>query len=242
MISVILNVYKRPYSLEEQINAIFNQSIKVNPEDIHIWYNYSDVQQSLPNNKAIKTYQCNWNTKFHGRFTIPLLCKTPYIAMFDDDVIPGKDWFKNCIETIEKCNGILGTSGVILKGKGYRPHQKYGWTGINNDDTVRVDLIGHNFFFKQEWSKYLWYEKQNFDNGEDIQLSYLCQKYGNINTFVPPHPRNNVELWGNVPGRDKNWGMDKNASYIVNRDHYMLRDKICIDCINNGWKTVYNLK
>lgn len=242
MISVILNVYKRPYSLEEQITAILNQSVKVNPEDIHVWYNYSGIEQSLPKDKEIKTYQCNWNTKFHGRFTIPLLCKTPYIAMFDDDVIPGKDWFKNCIETIEKCNGILGTSGVILKGKAYRPNQKYGWTGINNNDTVRVDLIGHNFFFKQEWTKYLWYEKQNFDNGEDIQLSYLCQKYGNINTFVPPHPRNNVELWGNVPGRDKNWGMDRNASYIVNRDHYMLRDKICIDCINNGWKTVYNIK
>ena len=242
MISVILNVYKRPYSLEEQINAILNQSININEEDIHVWYNHSGVQQSLPNNKAIKTYQCNWNTKFHGRFTIPLLCKTPYIAMLDDDVIPGKDWFKNCIETIKKYNGILGTSGVILKGKAYRPNQKYGWTGINNNDTVRVDLIGHNFFFKQEWTKYLWYEKQNFDNGEDIQLSYLCQKYGNINTFVPPHPRNNVELWGNVPGRDKNWGMDKNASYIVNRDHYMLRDKICTDCINNGWKTVYKIK
>ena len=39
MISVILNVYKRPYSLEKQIESILNQSVKVNPENIHVWYN-----------------------------------------------------------------------------------------------------------------------------------------------------------------------------------------------------------
>jgi glycosyltransferase involved in cell wall biosynthesis len=39
MISVILNVYKRPYTLEKQIESILNQSIEIKPENIHVWYN-----------------------------------------------------------------------------------------------------------------------------------------------------------------------------------------------------------
>jgi hypothetical protein len=38
MISVILNVYKRPYTLEAQIKAIKEQSIPIKSENIHVWY------------------------------------------------------------------------------------------------------------------------------------------------------------------------------------------------------------
>ena len=34
MISVILNVYKRPYTLESQIESILNQSVEIKPENI----------------------------------------------------------------------------------------------------------------------------------------------------------------------------------------------------------------
>ena len=73
-----------------------------------MWYNTpeNDITQHLPDDVNIKTYECNYNTKFFGRFTLPLLCKTPYIAIFDDDIICGKDWFKNCVDTIEKHNAI----------------------------------------------------------------------------------------------------------------------------------------
>ncbi len=244
MISVILNVYKRPYTLEKQIEAIKNQSIKIDSENIHIWYNKSDVEQPLPKDKAINTYNCNWNTKFFGRFTVPLLVKTPYVAMFDDDTIPQKDWLKNCLETIEKpeYNGILGGSGVILKAKSYQPFEKVGWNGIHTNVTRRVDLVGHAWFFRQEWAKYLWYEKPfTWDNGEDIMFSYLAQKYGNINTFVPPHPENNKALWSSDIRTGNELGNDVNASWTKNT-HYGQRDNVCIHCINNGWKTVNNIK
>lgn len=243
-ISIILNVYKRPHILEKQIDAIKNQSININSENIHIWYNKSDVEQKFPNDKEIKTYSCNWNTKFFGRFTIPLLLKTPYIAMFDDDTIPHKDWLTNCLETINKpeTNGILGGSGVILHQKSYKPFTKVGWNGVHSNNTERVDLVGHAWFFRQEWSKYLWYEKPfTWDNGEDIMFSYLAQKYGNINTFVPPHPENNKDLWSSDFQLGVQIGNDENASWIKN-SHYGERDNVCIHCINNGWKTVNNIK
>ena len=244
MISIILNVYKRPYTLEKQIQAIKNQSVLIKPENIHVWYNESDVEQYLPKDKMINTYKCNWNTKFFGRFTIPLLLQTEYIAMFDDDTIPQKDWFKNCLETIEnpKTNGILGGSGVLLKKKSYLPCDKVGWNGIHSNKTERVDLVGHAWFFRQVWSKYLWYEKPySWDNGEDIMFSYLAQKYGNVNTFVPPHPENNKDLWSSDFKTGVNIGNDENASFKLN-NHYGLRDDVCKHAINNGWKTVNNVK
>ena len=128
-ISVILNVYKRPYTLEKQIEAIKNQSVYIRSEDIHIWYNTpnNSIEQMLPEDEKIKTYECNYNTKFFGRFTIPLLCKTKYIAIFDDDIIPGHKWLENCINNIEKMDGIIGGSGVITDGKGYINNYKIGW-------------------------------------------------------------------------------------------------------------------
>ncbi len=154
MVSVILNVYKRPERLEEQIRAIKNQSIPVKSEDIHVWYNNGGVPQPLPQDKAIKTYQCNWNTKFHGRFTVPLLCRTKYIAVFDDDILPYKDWLKNCIDSMEKKEGIYGASGVLLNTpNSYSNHSKFGWNGYHVDRIEQVDLVGHCWFFKQEWAK-----------------------------------------------------------------------------------------
>lgn len=238
-ISVILNVYKRPDKLEEQIRAIKSQSIPIKSEDIHVWYNKSDVPQVLPQDKAIKTYQCNWNTKFHGRFTIPLLCRTKYIAIFDDDILPYKDWLKNCVESIEKKEGIYGASGVLLNTpNSYRNHVKYGWNGVHSDTINQVDLVGHCWFFKQEWSKYLWYEDPaSWDNGEDIMFSYLAQKYGKINTFVPPHPESNRNLWSCVPEHGASVGSDKNASWLMG-SHIPLRDQIVVECVKRGWKIV----
>lgn len=244
MISVVLNVYKRGFMLEKQIEAIMNQSVTIEYENIHVWYNNAGVVQEQPKNKKINTYVCNWNTKFWGRFTIPLLVDTKYIALFDDDTIPEKDWLKSCIETIEKpeTNGILGGSGVILKSKGYVPFEKVGWNAQHFDKTTRVDLVGHAWFFRQEWTKYLWYEKPHtWDNGEDIMFSFLAQKYGDINTYVPPHPQTNKNVWSSNYNIGLSVGSDENASWKMG-GHLETRDEICKYCIDNGWNTVNKIK
>ncbi len=244
-ISVILNVYKRPHTLERQINAILNQSVNILPKNIHVWYNHVDgIEQPLPKNKEINTYKCNYNTKFYGRFTIPLLCKTKYVAIFDDDIIPGIDWVKNCINSIKIKDGIYGGSGVILKKDDYLPNVKVGWNGEKNNQIKEVDLVGHAWFFKQEYSKFMWLETPpSWDNGEDMFFSYVAQK-NNIKTFVPPHPLNSFNLWSNNNNISNengiDWGMDKNAHSISNSNHLKQRSDIVKTLIKNGWKRVSN--
>lgn len=243
MISVILNVYKRPEMLEKQIEAIKAQTIPIKSENIHVWYNMAEnnIEQFLPDDINIKTYECSWNTKFWGRFSIIPMLRTEFVAIFDDDIVPPPDWFANCLKTInnpDSC-GILGGSGILINQNGtYMPHVKVGWNGIKSDKVIKVDLVGHAWFFKQEWGKYIWYENPpTWDNGEDILFCYLAQKYGNINTFVPPHPENNKNIWCTDPVIARNVGSDKNASWHKG-NHIELRTKASLHCINNGWKIV----
>jgi hypothetical protein len=81
MITVILNCYKRPQYLQEQIEAIRFQTIQ--PEDIWVWYNKPEDQEQYDiSNLGCKVVTCNYNYKFHGRFAYGLLAQTEYVAFF----------------------------------------------------------------------------------------------------------------------------------------------------------------
>jgi len=252
MISVILNVYKRPYTLKTQVVNILAQSIEIKPSDIHIWINTPEggfQQEDLVYLEALKvgykvnTYFCSHNTKFWGRFTLPLLCRTKYIAMFDDDVVCGKYWLEHCVRNIEIEDGILGGSGIIVHSKAYRPNIVVGWNGLKNEHRQEVDLVGHAWFFRKEVAKVMWMEEPpSWDNGEDMFFSYAAQKYMNLKTYVPPHIPTDVETWSNVPARDNNWGYDKNAHSLTHSNHIGLRNQIVAQLIDKGWKTVKNVR
>jgi len=236
-ITVILNCYKRPQYLQEQIEAIRAQTIP--PNDIWVWYNKpEDQEQYNLTSLGCKIVTCNHNFKFHGRFAFGLLAQTEYVAFFDDDTIPGGNWFQNCLDTIDNgFDGILGSSGVILKGDNYSNNYKVGWGhGTNNEAPYEVDLVGHAWFMKKDYLRYLWYEDPiSWDNGEDMQLSYQAQKYGGVKTYVPPHPISDRSLWGSIKGIE--YGGDKDANY-KKHNHTPLRNQIVKEQINKGWKTV----
>lgn len=239
-ISVILTAYNRPEQLEEQVRHIKNQSIKA--KHIYLWYNKGNKPQIKLNDPEVKIIKCDDNFKFHGRFAFALLMKTKYVAIFDDDCFPQHKWFENCVNTINKKNGILGSAGVkLMRNDAYKPHQKYGWNGKKSSNIERVDLVGHAWFFKQEWAKYMWFEPPvSWENGEDIQFSYLCQKYGGINTYVPPHPDGNLSLWGNEPKKGSEVGSDNNATYLTSKSHYHIRNLLCAKYVKEGWKICIN--
>jgi hypothetical protein len=42
-------------------------------------------------------------------------------------------------------------------------------------------------------------------------LSYVAQKYFGLNTYIPPHPKNNLKLWGSMPDTALKYGEDSAA-------------------------------
>jgi len=141
-ISVILTAYKRDY-FGEQIKAIKNQTIK--PKHIYIWQNGNFVNVDKYRKEGVKLIKSDENFKFHGRFAFALLMKTEYVAIFDDDIIPGVGWLENCLNLSKEKNCIVGQNGrnFDLKTK-----TKYVCVGPNrNKDYIRIPANGLKFLF-----------------------------------------------------------------------------------------------
>ena len=239
-ITVILNAYRRPHNLKMQIDAIRAQTTKA--AQIWLWVN------AHPDNDGYdfksldvdRVFHNDHNWKFYGRFAAALLADTEYIAIFDDDTVPGSKWFENCLSTMTTNEGILGSAGVILNGKRYVQHDRCGWPS-QNEEVTEVDLVGHAWFFKREWLKYLWQEKPTtWDNGEDIQFAFMAKIHGGIPTYCPPHPPSDREMHGSVLGNEL--GIDDKAtstnSAVSHQQFFNERD-VCVQTgIKKGWKTV----
>lgn len=243
MITVILNCYKRLNYLEEQIQAIENQTVK--PSDIWIWYNNPEDGSQINLNEKLqgryKVIQSNHNFNFFGRFSLATLAQTEYIAIFDDDTIPAPKWFELCLETMNQVNdGILGGAGVkLINNHSYEPHQKIGWNGDKYDSVTEVDLVGHAWFFKKSSLKYFFMEEPySWDNAEDMHFSAMAQKYGNLKTYVPGIGKHMPSYNPSIKGRV--YGCDSAASWKHKKNHFNIRhmavNKLCSDGWKNSWR------
>lgn len=215
MISVVLTVYGRPQNLDLQIEAIKKQSIK--PSEIIIVVdknNRLDFDEKKYSDFQIVKFSKNIGV--WGRFSIALLTSNPYICIFDDDTIPGKRWFENCLDTYNKVDGILGTVGVLFnKGAlGYEYSARVGWPNPNEEIEI-ADIVGHSWFFKRKHLEEFWHNTDAHyrfkKSGEDIHFSYILKRNLGLNTFVPPHPANDTSLWGSLPEYAQRLGSDENA-------------------------------
>jgi len=239
-ITVILNCYRRPYNLKMQVDAIRAQSVK--PVQIWLWINYHEDNKDFdPSTLGVdKVFSNDFNWKFYGRFAAALLADTEYVAIYDDDTIPGKRWHENCLKTMKTHEGILGSAGIILKSDRYVNHDRCGWP-TQNREVTEVDLVGHSWFFKREWLRYLWQEKPvTWENGEDIQFGFMAKVHGGIPTYCPPHPPEDRELHGSILGNEL--GIDDKAtstnSSVSHQQFFSERDRCVQEGIKSGWKTV----
>lgn len=234
-ITAILNIYKRPHTLDSQIHAILNQTIP--PKCIFIWNNGNkDIDLTKYKNVSnIRIFDNNFNYGVWSRFLIGFLAPTDFICIFDDDTIPGNRWFENCVESMKKKEALYGTIGVIFDDVNkYTCLKRYGWDGNSNKD-MPVDIVGHSWFFRKEWLNYFTRESpqvyEKISNGEDIHFSFMLQKYANIPTYVPPHPKNDTSLWGSQSKTAWQYGCDGNSETGA---HYPI-DKMFTEYISRGF-------
>src|SRR5437899_3228653 len=126
-ITTILTAFRRPHTLAAQVEAVRAQSVK--PSEVWAWVNdpTPDVSAALAAARLDRVVTSSENAFFHARFALAQLAPTEYVAIFDDDSMPGEHWFANCLESIARTPGILGTAGVVLDGPGYGERTMYGW-------------------------------------------------------------------------------------------------------------------
>lgn len=243
-ITVILNAYRRPYNLKMQIEAIRAQTNP--PKNLWLWVNAHEDNEGFDFESldVDRVFKNDYNWKFYGRFAAALLADTEYVAIYDDDTIPGKQWHFNCLETMKTHQGILGSAGVILNGDRYVQHDRCGWP-TQNAEITEVDLVGHAWFFKREWLRYLWQEKPTtWDNGEDIQFAFMSKIYGGVKTYCPPHPPDNKEMHGSILGNEL--GIDSKATsnnQDTSHEQFFSERDVCVRAgLVRGWDTVREVK
>lgn len=214
-ITVILNCFKRPHTLQKQFDAIVKQTLK--PKYLLIWQNKGDMPDFQPLDPNV-AQQCtttisNANFGVWARFAYALNARTEYVCVFDDDTVPGSKWLENCYETIKEKNGLLGTIGVTFNDLDYSSYIRHGWANPN-EKTEQVDIVGHSWFFKREWLGAYWRDAElplHYLSGEDVHFSYAIQKYLGLNTYVPPHPIGDKEMWGSYDETAYQYGVDNVA-------------------------------
>ncbi len=211
-ITVVLNVYKRSLYFSKQLQAIQKQTIK--PIEILVWENGTErVPDEFRDQLVIARSSINLGV--WARFSFALNAKGDFICVFDDDTIPGERWLENCLSTMQETPGLLGTRGVIFENPRAYSLQKEIGVYAPNSVTERVDIVGHSWFFRKIWLSQFWglSEDRFSDNlaGEDIHFSYAIQKILDLPTLVPPHPLEDLSLWGSNPGLARQLGGGKES-------------------------------
>ena len=203
-ITAVLNLYRRNESLSKQLEALEAQTVI--PNEVIIWTNDNNMNLAIEKCKFdIITIRCSRNVGVWGRFSGALNATSEFILVLDDDTIPGKQWIESCIELYQKVPSVLGTNGVKFRTKYcYFPFVNVGWRNPN-ESAAEVDIVGHAWFFHRDLLRVFWMDAPFADrhpilSGEDLHLSYVAQIFKGIPTIVPPHPIDNMNLWGSIRG------------------------------------------
>lgn len=244
-VTIVLNSYRRLHTLETQLVAIKAQTYPV--KDIMLWQNYHD---SNNDNKIsnfaydnTKNAKCNHNFGVWARFSYALNATTKYVCVIDDDTIPGSRWIENCIETMKTHRGLLGCRGVRMSCSDFKNYPSCKYEGIHRNDKVeQVDIMGHSWFFEKDWLRYYWLEAPNVlpkHGGEDMHFSYAIQKNLNLNTYVPPQPMDNREMWGSL--NPSEYGEDMVATSRTGSGHIQANSYWNF-ILNQGYRLVKDVK
>lgn len=249
--TVVMNLYKRPHCLEKQLLALESQSLK--PKKILIFHDQvpSGDRIELPEHlkKRFDIIEvAEKNVGVWGRFNLARQAQTTYSCVFDDDTIPGHRWLESCHRQMQEQEGLYGANGIILLNPRSYPDNiiSFGWKNPNSK-RLKVDFVGHSWFFKTSWLEYLFQAPQSVQSlkncGEDMSFSYQLQKNLNISTFVPPHQYADFDFYGSLPQYARKYGgasealsADKNNIKSYNMAINKLLDQ------DYEWKLVYNKK
>ncbi|WP_036384159.1 glycosyltransferase family 2 protein [Muricauda sp. MAR_2010_75] len=244
-VSVILNIYKRPY-FEEQIEAILSQSLPV--ENVIIIHNEDYIEIPEDIKTSIKSRHSNlyfieseFNLKYFARFHIAASLETPFVYIIDDDVIPTPGWIERCYHACIELGAIISGTGRCLEDGCYSvADSKISTDTFVGDminpkfncirDLTQVDYACSSYFFRREWLDYFFrYTPLMLNNGEDIHLSASCMVAAGIPTFVLPQNEfdsSNIRI---------HYGGDSMATWKKNKFFAQRKDIIKYWIQEHGW-------
>lgn len=211
-VTCVMNAWGRPNAFPCQFNALRQQTVD---SEVLVWQNaHAETKPEWKRDwfdEAQVTHAgCNRNLGVWSRFAFALNARTEFVCVFDDDIVPGKEWLQNCLDTFARYPGLLGGNGVVFHSlTNYNDRTNFGWA-FPNRYVTHVDIVGHAWFMRREWLGLFWSEmpdpSQPVIAGEDFHASYTLQKHG-IKTYVPQHRTHTPQRWScRTPKQGKQLG------------------------------------
>ena len=183
-LTVLLTVYKRK-TLGLQLRALQAQSTK--PKHVVVYHDES--HRRIPKRRLIRrgidVTENSFNTKFLGRFAYLINAPTEWVAVLDDDIIPGRLCLENYLSQAQATDGILGGMGRVARTN----PQKEGLiqppdVGIR-PQPVLVDFVGHMWLFRKERLFDMFaFPPVTYDTGEDMHLCFSSKLRSGISSYA----------------------------------------------------------
>ncbi len=153
-----------------------------------------------------------------------------FVAILEEDIIPGRNWFEQCLANYQFADGFFGACGgrFVSKDKII----EYANIGCNFEKPINVDFVYGSYFFKSKYLKTIMKEIHIFDkeiNNFHFYLSYVLHKYDKLNCFIIPYSNLNENFHSAV-----------NKEMIIGNNKYLF-DYNCIDFyLGRGFETIYS--
>ena len=228
----ILSQYRREY-LDMQIEAIKQSSVP--PADIIVYQNgiFKDYKNLLRKYRIkAHVWAINWQSPYFLRNLLPLLFRTSFHVIMDDDIIPGHETVRDLISEIQMTNVPTGVGGRWIDFSNYRT-SSFSFVCVDckpKISTHKVDFVIQVYARNVIQTKVFWrYEAYTQRNGEDLHgsLSFTME----CGRYARRPPMNRTSSY-------QNFGHDSVATYLK-PVHNVLRPKIFRSCVIAGYKPLF---
>lgn len=183
-LTVLLTVFKRK-TLSMQLEALNRQSISARQVVVYHDEHHRRIPRRSLLRRGISVTENSANTKFIGRFAYLINAPTEWIAVMDDDIIPGAYCLENYLAQAEQTGGIIGGMGRIARSNPL----KDGLTqppdvGIR-PDPVLVDFVGHMWLFRKQLLFDMFaFPPVTYATGEDMHLCFSSKLRSGVPSFA----------------------------------------------------------
>jgi hypothetical protein len=248
-LTVIINGFARPEYLPLVWEAVQYQSRR--PRETWIVQNDPCGKAEVPRDflaaaraHGTSVIDAGLNLGCWFRFLLAALyCRTRYVAVFDDDTLPGRDALATALAALAQRPGIYGGRGITFRNEGEAPrfwaYDVSGWP-VGSPETTQVDFVGHAWVLETSWlrhvlpllpRRFLDAPAPGRECGEDMFLSFAAQRFG-LSTFVWAHGADCNPRWSSVQAYEMGFhanAMNVSGGLAGGDDH--LRELVA-----SGWR------
>lgn len=209
-LTVFITVHDRPERLAEQTRAILTQSVK--PKLNVAWVTFKgqpvgDAQFFMPVYSPI-----DWGPL--PKFSFAKHVSSKYVAILEDDIVPGPQWLEAATAFLENNDVIIGAVGVRINEDG--TETVYDWENQTGELTP-VDYAKGGWIMKREHLELAMMDNGHADRlfGWQVHISARLQAH-NIPTVILPYSEKTCGT--SIPAVP---GLSMHPKYLESKQHVL---------------------